>query len=104
MNSRKRYRFINIPNIGKTIAISSYAGKPVSAAAYCNPEDTYDQEVGERLAMARCNTKICKKRLKRSLDELNKAQADVEAAIKRHQEMVEYADDSLKNFKKPKEN
>ena len=54
------YKYIETPN--KVIALSTYAGKTVRGVAKCHPNDTFDVEFGRKLAAARCNAKIAKKR------------------------------------------
>ena len=41
---------------------STYAGKPVWGIAKCAPVDTFDYDYGYRLAKARCDVKVAKKR------------------------------------------
>lgn len=91
---KERYRFIHVPEVGKTIAVSSYAGKPVSAHAKCDPKDTYDKEAGEELAAARCNVKVAKKRIKRAKSELDAAQDEMIRAISKFNKMHSYHDDA----------
>ena len=46
----------------KTIATSTYAGKTVRGVAICDHEDTYNEEVGKKIAAARCAVKVAEKR------------------------------------------
>lgn len=62
--SPDKYRYI--VNGNTVIAISTYAGKTVKGVAKCDPEDTFDLEKGKKLAAARCNEKVCRKRLRRA--------------------------------------
>ena len=48
------------------IAWSTYAGKAVYGKAICRAGDEYNEELGKRLAVARCANKIARKRLKRA--------------------------------------
>ncbi len=43
-------------------AITMYAGQPVTAVAKCDPTDTFDLEFGTKIALARLDLKIAKKR------------------------------------------
>ena len=52
------------------IATTTYCGKPVRAVAKCNPEDEYDRQFGEDLALARLNLKVAKKRRARSYEKM----------------------------------
>jgi len=51
-------------NDNTVVAVCSFNGKRVKATAKCNPEDTFDFDKGKRIAIARCNAKIAKLRLK----------------------------------------
>lgn len=48
------------------VAMSSFAGKVVAGVARCAPCDTFNVEIGKRLAEARCALKIAEKRMKRA--------------------------------------
>lgn len=48
------------------VAMSTYCGKLVKGVAKCMATDSYDLEVGKRLAAARCDFKVCEKRKKRA--------------------------------------
>ena len=48
------------------IALSTYGGKVVKGKATCAPDDTYDEEIGKKLAAARCEVKVAQKRYKRA--------------------------------------
>lgn len=95
---KERYRFIHVPEVGKTVAVSSYAGKPVSGYAKCDPKDTYDKEAGEELAAARCNVKVAKKRLSRAKKELAAAQEEMIRAISKFNKMSSYNDDASRRL------
>ena len=97
---KERYRFIHVPERGRVVAVSSYAGKPVHAHAQCDPQDTYDVFVGESLAAARCNVKVAKKRVKRANSELEKAKEEMIKAISNYDKMVAYASDAERRLNK----
>jgi hypothetical protein len=61
------YKYIETPN--KVIALSTYAGKTVRGVAKCHPNDTFDVEFGRKLAAARCNEKIARKRHERAFSQ-----------------------------------
>lgn len=82
-----RYKYYK-DSKGKVIVVSSYAGKAVRGVAKCNPNDSFDEDVGKQLAQLRCDVKIADKRIKRARDKydaatraVNKAQADWEKAV-----------------------
>ena len=58
------YRYVVTSN--KVIALSTYAGKTVRGIAKCHPDDKFDEEIGKKLAAARCNQKIAAKRYERA--------------------------------------
>lgn len=48
----------------KVICVSEYNGKKYRGIASCMPEDTFDVEVGEKLAKMRCDLKIARARFR----------------------------------------
>lgn len=92
---KKNYNYTIIHNKGTTIAYSTFAGKVVKGYAKCNPEDSFNVSVGEKLAKARCGLKIAKKRRKWAESQYDKAKAKMFAAIKYFNEMEAYAKDSI---------
>lgn len=78
----------------KTIAISTYAGKSVRGIAICDPGDVYDELIGKQIAATRCSAKIAKKRRNRARRELNKAHANLKAALNKYDDMAEYYEDA----------
>lgn len=84
----------------KVTVKSSYAGKPVVGVAKCHPNDSFDEEFGTKLAAARCNQKITKKRLNRSLREYKRAIEQLNAAQARVDKMLRYENDSFEAYRK----
>jgi len=86
------YKYIETPN--KVIALSTYAGKTVRGVAKCHPNDTFDVEFGHKLAAARCNAKIARKRLARAFDQycevINK-RSDIELEYRKCNKYLEDA-------------
>lgn len=78
----------------ETIAFSTYAGKPVYGKAICRVEDTYNEKVGEELAIARCAHKIALKRRARAAKLLQKARHQLSLAQKYCDDMTHYFDDA----------
>lgn len=86
------YKFIHLGNV--VIAITTYAGKTVKACAKCHSDDTFDAEFGEKLAQARCNVKVAKKRAARAKKKhLEAVRAIYEAQIHENK-MFNYMSDS----------
>lgn len=78
----------------ETIAFSTYAGRPVYGKAICRVEDTYNEETGIKLAVARCAHKIALKRRARAAKLLQKARHQLSLAQKYCDDMTHYFDDA----------
>lgn len=94
MSKNFKYRVFS-DNKNWVYAVSSFAGKTVRGIAKCNPEDEFDFETGKKLAIARCATKIAKKRFARACEKHDEAIAMYTAAKKYLIEMEEYEDNAL---------
>ena len=86
------YKFVYYKNV--VSAISSFAGKIVKGSAKCDPQDEFDRNYGERLALARCNTKVSKRRVAQAKAKLQEAHREAEKANKRVIKMEEYLADA----------
>lgn len=64
-----KYKYIFTPS-NQVICISRYAKKQVKGVAKCSPEDSYDAEVGIKLAKLRCDLKVAEMRYKNASDTL----------------------------------
>lgn len=66
----ERFKFIEHTDkktgIKEVIALTHYCGETVKASASCNPADTYDFEVGKKLAALRCAMKIADIRVRKA--------------------------------------
>lgn len=89
----EKYRYYTDGN--RVIAVSTYAGKTVRGVAVCHPDDTFDLELGKRIAAAKCNEKVAEKRLARAADKAIQAGLDVAMAQKHQAEMAEYYNDAF---------
>ena len=76
------------------IAFSTYAGKVVKGNAICQSTDTYNEEAGIKLAVARCAEKIARKRKARAAKLLKKAQDQMAMAQKYVDDMTHYYNDA----------
>ena len=81
------------------IAFSTYAGKVVKGNAICQSGDTYDEQAGIRLAVARCAEKIARKRQARADRLVTKAAGQVYEAQKYLANMTAYAADARDEVK-----
>ena len=81
---RYRYYIHQSKDHGSTqiTAVSTYAGKTVKGYAKCDPQDNYNEELGMKLAAARCNLRVANLRKKRAQRKFDEAQARLEAAQK----------------------
>ena len=58
----KYYTYTEKNGTKVVVAVATYAGRTVKGYAKCNPNDTYDEEAGKKLAAARCQERVSKKR------------------------------------------
>lgn len=103
-----RYRFIETEN--KVICISTFAKKPIKGIAKCSPNDTFNSEIGRKLAQLRCDEKIANKRANRAAQKYLEAEQILVEANEYFYDMKQYYLDSeyqynkaykaLKNFEK----
>ena len=82
----------------KVIALSSFAGKTVKGIAKCHPNDTFNEEYGKRLAAARCNEKVARKRASRADNRLKEAANLWLVAKHELTEANKYRDDALARY------
>lgn len=99
----KRYKYTQ-DNNNTVIVISTYAGKTVKGIAKCNPNDKFSYVYGQRLARARCDAKISKKRYKNANSKAKAALEALNAAREYYNRMVEYEMDSFKAMDAAREN
>lgn len=76
------------------LARSTYAGETVKGKAICHLNDTYNEEKGVKLAVARCAEKIARKRKARAARLLKKAQTQLTMAQKYVADMTNYHADA----------
>lgn len=76
------------------LARSTYAGETVKGKAICHLNDTYDEDKGVKLAVARCAEKIARKRQARAARLLKKAQEQLAMAQKYVNDMNRYHEDA----------
>ena len=80
------------------LARSTYAGETVKGKAICHLNDTYNEEKGVKLAVARCAEKIARKRKARAARLLKKAQTQLAMAQKYVADMTNYHADACTEF------
>ena len=82
----------------KIIALSTFAGKSVRGIAKCSPNDTFNEEIGKKLAQLRCDARVASKRAVRAKEKVAQARAEVEAATKFLADMEDYYCRSLDEY------
>ena len=88
-----RYKFYASAN--KVVCVSSYAKRAVRGVAKCNlTQDTFELEVGKKLAQLRCDKNIATKRHKRAGEQYIAAIKAYEAAEANMLKMRKYFEDS----------
>ena len=92
----EKYRFVVTDD--KVVALSTYAGRTVRGIAKCSPDDEFDEDYGKRLAAARCNTKVCEKRVLRAIDKIEEAEVLFNEAKEYLKDMKEYYTDSYNEY------
>ena len=89
-----RYNYVVIPEKRKVVAYSSYAGQSVRGVAKCAPDDEFDVEFGKKLAAARCDVKVARRRLKRAQTRRNIAWDNYISAEEALMKEEDYIDDA----------
>lgn len=78
----------------KVIAVSTFAGKTVRGVAICSNKDAFNLEKGKKLAAARCNEKVARKRMRRAAELVKEASAGYTTAFERMSKMNKYLEDA----------
>lgn len=91
-----RYKFTVEGN--KVTCISHFAGNPVVGIAKCSPNDKFDFEIGKKLAQARCDAKVAKKRMARARCKVRNAERMVKDMTNHYFDMVDYVNDSIDEY------
>ena len=108
MKREIKYRFVVNEDKRVVVALSSFAGETVRGVARCSPNDTFDVELGKKLAVARCDYKIACKKVDRAFqmvdfyrDFSDRIQKKLENVLKYKEDaiyMAEKATDELQNL------
>lgn len=81
-----------------TVAMSTYSGRLVKGVAKCVSTDSYDPEVGKKLAAARCDAKVCKKRKTRAEEKYTEALVSLENLETYVRKMGNYYSDAKNEY------
>lgn len=63
---KKKFFTYTENNVTKVKCESHFAGQKLVTIAKCNPEDTFDEEAGRKLADARMEVKVAEKKVNRA--------------------------------------
>lgn len=94
-SNKYKYRcFTNGKGQRVVIAMSTYEGKVVRGIAKCDPDDEYVENDGKKLAAARCNEKIARKRKARATRLLKFSKEQLAEAQRYVEKMTHYYEDA----------
>ena len=79
---------------GKVIAVSTYAGRTVKGSAQVHPNDDFDLEKVKRIAAARCNEKVARKRCYRATDQVLALEKELNTLLKKYEKACSYMQDA----------
>jgi uncharacterized protein (DUF3084 family) len=82
------------------VAMSTFAGKPVSGVARCDDSDIFNINDGKELSAARCSVKIAEKRMKRAELQHSLALEELKYWTDRVEKMRQYDFDAVKAYQK----
>lgn len=94
----EKYRFYEVGK--KVIAVTTYAGKTVRGVAVCHDGDTFDLEFGKKLAAARCNIKVARKRVACARKKIDEDMNKLNKIELHYDKMLNYFDDAVDEFDK----
>jgi hypothetical protein len=80
------------------MALSTHAGKVVKGVAKCAQDDPFDLEKGKELAAARCDYKVCSKRLKSAEKKNEMSRKLVDEALEYCKRMSSYYLDAYDEY------
>ena len=92
----EKYKFVI--EDGKVVAKSTYAGNEVTGSASCDPLDTFDEEVGKKLAAYRCNAKVARKRMLRANEKAREAFETLSIVLNNFKKACKYQRDATVEF------
>lgn len=95
MRKKANYTIYTDEKNRQVIAVCRYAGRKVRAVAKCAPEDTFDIEIGTKLAIARCEWKVAKIKLQNAGSKYLEAAKAADEAQKYFDKMKDYYMDSV---------
>ena len=104
MQNKYKYYSFHIDEEGKkVIAVTHYAGRAVRGIAKCAPEDTFDVELGCKIAVARAERKVARAKIRNAAAKYLEAAKAADAAQKRFDDMKQYYIDAVDQFDEAEE-
>lgn len=98
-----RYKYFIDDNKNRVICVSTFAGKAVRGVAKCSDADTFDVEVGKKLAKLRCDEKVAAKRVLRAKEKHMEALRASAEAVDNVDKMQLYYAESFAEFMNARE-
>lgn len=83
---------------GDIIALSYYRGKTVKGIAKCSPEDEYNEELGRKIAEARCNQAVNRHRLEGAQANCKQLIIEAENIKRKLKKATEYLVETQKQY------
>lgn len=80
------------------IALTTYRGKVVKGVAKCMESDDFSLEKGKELAAARCDLKVCHKRMRRLYGKTNEVFKNLENTGRMFDKMKTSLDKSIEEY------
>ncbi len=84
----------------QVIAVCRYAGHNVKGVAKCAPGDEFDISFGTSLAVARCEAKVAKKKVRNAATKYMEAAKEADKAQRKFDKMKQYYIDSVDQYDK----
>lgn len=94
-NKYKFYSFHVDEKGKKVIAVTHYAGHTIKGIAKCAPEDTFDVELGCKIAVAKAEVKVAKAKRRNAATKYCEAAKAADIAEHRYNKMKQYYIDSV---------
>lgn len=95
MAKKVNYKIYTDEKNRAVIAVCRYAGQEVKAMAKCAPEDEFNLETGTKLAIARCEWKVAKIKLRNAGKKYLEAAKAADEAQRAFDKMKDYYMDSV---------
>lgn len=99
IESKYKFYSFHIDEKGKkVVAVTHYAGRTIRGIAKCSPADTFDIELGCKIAVARAEKKVAQAKIRNASAKYLAAAVAADAAQKRFDDMKQYYMDAVDQF------